>query len=183
MQALICNSGMCGSTGSGTPLCARALRRLATNLITYMRTEMYEEPAFAAIMVQLFEGGCACDCIGFTAPYEPWPLWTEMQAHAQDSTIRWAGTCYLTPLLGAWLADSRWGRYKTILVFSSIYVLVRSSGLWPWNSLSVPCCGRLCRCCPAAGCQHRNGINCGWRFCATGHDAAGWQHNSIPGAA
>jgi hypothetical protein len=43
-----------------------------------------------------------------------------------------AGTCYLTPLLGAWLADSRWGRYKTILVFSSIYVLVRSSGFWPW---------------------------------------------------
>lgn len=67
--------------------------RLATNLITYMRTEMLEEPAFAAIMVQLFEG-----------------------------------TCYLTPLLGAWLADSRWGRYKTILVFSSIYVLVSARG-------------------------------------------------------
>lgn len=31
------------------------------------------------------------------------------------------GTCYLTPLLGAWLADSLWGRYKTILVFSCIY--------------------------------------------------------------
>jgi dipeptide/tripeptide permease len=41
-----------------------------------MRTEMLEEPAFSAIMVQLFEG-----------------------------------TCYLTPLLGAWLADSKWGRY------------------------------------------------------------------------
>ncbi|KAI3426893.1 hypothetical protein D9Q98_006837 [Chlorella vulgaris] len=33
------------------------------------------------------------------------------------------GTCYLTPLLGAWLADSAWGRYKTILIFSSIYFL------------------------------------------------------------
>eukprot|EP00887_Chlorella_sp_A99_P001044 scaffold14.g1044.t1 len=33
------------------------------------------------------------------------------------------GTCYLTPLLGAWLADSLWGRYKTILVFSAIYLL------------------------------------------------------------
>ncbi|PSC75608.1 NRT1 PTR FAMILY -like [Micractinium conductrix] len=31
------------------------------------------------------------------------------------------GTCYLTPLLGAWLADSMWGRYKTIIVFSAIY--------------------------------------------------------------
>lgn len=33
------------------------------------------------------------------------------------------GTCYLTPLLGAWLADSLWGRYKTIIVFSAIYFL------------------------------------------------------------
>ncbi|PRW50755.1 NRT1 PTR FAMILY -like [Chlorella sorokiniana] len=33
------------------------------------------------------------------------------------------GTCYLTPLLGAWLADSAWGRYKTILIFSVIYLL------------------------------------------------------------
>lgn len=33
------------------------------------------------------------------------------------------GTCYLTPLLGAWLADSLWGRYRTILVFSTIYFL------------------------------------------------------------
>lgn len=31
------------------------------------------------------------------------------------------GTCYLTPVLGAWLADSLWGRYFTILVFSIIY--------------------------------------------------------------
>lgn len=34
------------------------------------------------------------------------------------------GTCYITPLIGAYLADSLWGRYKTILVFSSIYFLV-----------------------------------------------------------
>jgi dipeptide/tripeptide permease len=33
------------------------------------------------------------------------------------------GTCYITPLLGAYLADSHWGRYKTILVFSTIYLL------------------------------------------------------------
>ena len=67
-----------------------AFFRLATNLIVYMRVEMLAEPAFAASMVQIFEG-----------------------------------TCYLTPLLGAWLADSKWGRYKTILIFSAIYVLVR----------------------------------------------------------
>lgn len=35
------------------------------------------------------------------------------------------GTCYLAPILGAWVADSHWGRYKTILVFSCIYCAVR----------------------------------------------------------
>lgn len=34
------------------------------------------------------------------------------------------GTCYVTPLLGAYLADARWGRYTTILVFSCVYLLV-----------------------------------------------------------
>lgn len=33
------------------------------------------------------------------------------------------GSCYLSPLLGAWLADSIWGRYRTILVFSVIYLV------------------------------------------------------------
>ena len=50
------------------------------------------------------------------------------------------GTCYLTPLLGAWLADSLWGRYRTILVFSVIYFLVRTRALLvapppAWRSL------------------------------------------------
>ena len=33
------------------------------------------------------------------------------------------GTCYLTPLLGAIVADSYLGRYKTIMVFSMIYLV------------------------------------------------------------
>ncbi len=46
------------------------------------------------------------------------------------------GTCYLTPLLGAWLADSLWGRYKTIMVFSIIYFLVSLLwGGWVWVGL------------------------------------------------
>jgi dipeptide/tripeptide permease len=36
----------------------------------------------------------------------------------------WSGACYLFPLLGAYIADSHWGRYWTIIVFSIIYILV-----------------------------------------------------------
>lgn len=45
-------------------------------------------------------------------------------ASAATNLMVFEGTCYLTPLLGAWLADSLWGRYKTILVFSVIYMFV-----------------------------------------------------------
>ncbi|KAK9827526.1 hypothetical protein WJX74_008315 [Apatococcus lobatus] len=44
-------------------------------------------------------------------------------ASAATNLMVFEGTCYLTPLLGAWLADSLWGRYKTILVFSVIYMI------------------------------------------------------------
>lgn len=33
------------------------------------------------------------------------------------------GACYTTPIIGAVFADSLWGRYKTILVFSLIYLV------------------------------------------------------------
>ncbi|KAK9806330.1 hypothetical protein WJX72_010466 [[Myrmecia] bisecta] len=42
-------------------------------------------------------------------------------ANAATNLMLFEGTCYLTPILGAWLADSLWGRYRTILVFSGIY--------------------------------------------------------------
>jgi dipeptide/tripeptide permease len=45
-------------------------------------------------------------------------------AFASVQLMLFEGTCYLTPILGAWLADSAWGRFKTILVFSIIYFLV-----------------------------------------------------------
>ena len=47
-------------------------------------------------------------------------------AFAATQVNLFEGTCYLTPVLGAWLADAHWGRYKTILVFSGIYFVVCS---------------------------------------------------------
>lgn len=43
---------------------------------------------------------------------------------AARNVTTWQGTCYLTPLIGAVLADAYWGRYWTIAVFSMIYVIV-----------------------------------------------------------
>ncbi|KAL1368585.1 hypothetical protein HN51_022737 [Arachis hypogaea] len=44
-------------------------------------------------------------------------------AAAANTVTTWSGTCYLTPLLGAFLADSYMGRYWTIASFSTIYVI------------------------------------------------------------
>ncbi|XP_024026707.1 protein NRT1/ PTR FAMILY 8.1 [Morus notabilis] len=41
---------------------------------------------------------------------------------AANNTLNWSGTCYITPLIGAFLADSYLGRYWTIAIFSTIYV-------------------------------------------------------------
>lgn len=41
---------------------------------------------------------------------------------ASNSVTNWSGTCYITPLIGAFLADSYLGRYWTIASFSILYV-------------------------------------------------------------
>ncbi|OVA17671.1 Proton-dependent oligopeptide transporter family [Macleaya cordata] len=43
-------------------------------------------------------------------------------ATAANNVSNWSGTCYATPLLGAFLADAYLGRYWTIASFSIIYV-------------------------------------------------------------
>lgn len=47
----------------------------------------------------------------------------ESNVAAATSVTTWAGTCYLTPLIGAVLADAYWGRYWTIAIFSTIYFI------------------------------------------------------------
>ncbi|GAB2299872.1 hypothetical protein Dimus_033923 [Dionaea muscipula] len=42
---------------------------------------------------------------------------------AVNNVTSWSGTCYVTPLIGAFLADAYLGRYWTIATFSSIYVV------------------------------------------------------------
>ncbi|XP_048425071.1 protein NRT1/ PTR FAMILY 8.2-like [Pyrus x bretschneideri] len=47
----------------------------------------------------------------------------QTSAVAAKNNSNWSGTCYLTPLLGAFLADAYLGRYKTIASFSIIYFI------------------------------------------------------------
>ncbi|RWR92113.1 protein NRT1/ PTR FAMILY 8.1-like protein [Cinnamomum micranthum f. kanehirae] len=42
---------------------------------------------------------------------------------AANNVTNWSGTCYITPLIGAFIADAYFGRYWTIACFSGIYVL------------------------------------------------------------
>ncbi|WCJ23091.1 Major facilitator superfamily protein [Euphorbia peplus] len=44
-------------------------------------------------------------------------------AEAANNVSKWTGTVYIFSLLGAFLSDSYWGRYKTCAIFQAIFVL------------------------------------------------------------
>ncbi|KAI4353237.1 hypothetical protein L6164_002202 [Bauhinia variegata] len=50
----------------------------------------------------------------------------QRNVEAVNNVTNWSGTCYVTPLLGAFMADAYLGRYWTIACFSIIYVFVRN---------------------------------------------------------
>jgi solute carrier family 15 (peptide/histidine transporter), member 3/4 len=43
---------------------------------------------------------------------------------AANNVSKWAGTVYMFSLIGAFVSDSYWGRYKTCAIFQGIFVLV-----------------------------------------------------------
>ncbi|RAL52089.1 hypothetical protein DM860_014916 [Cuscuta australis] len=47
----------------------------------------------------------------------------ERNADAANSVSKWTGTVYIFSLLGAFLSDSYWGRFKTCAIFQIIYVI------------------------------------------------------------
>ncbi|KAI3449007.1 hypothetical protein Pfo_005672 [Paulownia fortunei] len=44
-------------------------------------------------------------------------------ANAANNVSKWTGTVYIFSLLGAFLSDSYWGRYKTCAIFQAIFVI------------------------------------------------------------
>ncbi|CAN6318959.1 unnamed protein product [Urochloa humidicola] len=47
----------------------------------------------------------------------------ESNVDAAKNVSTWMGTCFLTPVIGAFLADTYWGRYWTIVIFLLIYTV------------------------------------------------------------
>ncbi|XP_077215202.1 protein NRT1/ PTR FAMILY 8.1-like [Tasmannia lanceolata] len=65
---------------------------------------------------------------------------------AANNVTNWSGTCYITPLIGAFIADAYLGRYWTIASFSVIYVfgmtlLTLSASV---KGLKPPCTNGVC---------------------------------------
>jgi peptide/histidine transporter 3/4 len=51
----------------------------------------------------------------------------ESNVDAATTVSTWTGTSFFTPLIGAFLADTFWGRYWTVVVFLSVYAVVSYS--------------------------------------------------------
>ncbi|CAN6305659.1 unnamed protein product [Urochloa humidicola] len=47
----------------------------------------------------------------------------ETNVDAAKNVSTWVGSCFITPVIGAFLADTYWGRYKTIVVFLLVYTI------------------------------------------------------------
>ncbi|KAG2670015.1 hypothetical protein I3760_14G064200 [Carya illinoinensis] len=73
-------------------------------------------------------GNECCERLAYYGMSSNLVLYFKKQLHQHNATaarnnLNWGGTCYLTPLIGAFLADAYLGRYRTIAYFSIIYVI------------------------------------------------------------
>lgn len=88
---------------------------------------MYEDLYF--IYHVIFVGNECCERLAYygmssnLVRYFKYHL-NEHSATASRNLSTWVGTCYLTPLIGAFVADTYLGRYWTITTFSIIYATV-----------------------------------------------------------
>lgn len=86
---------------------AAAVQRSTTLCI--LGNELCERVAYFAIATNLVV--YFTDELGYT------------NSEADVHVSAWSGACYLTPLVGAWYADGIAGRYRTIFLFSLIYIV------------------------------------------------------------
>lgn len=60
-------------------------------------------------------------------------------ADAANSVSKWTGTVYIFSLVGAFLSDSYWGRYKTCAIFQVIFVIVSITNPTPFDLKPLSC--------------------------------------------
>ncbi|CAL9178859.1 unnamed protein product [Musa hybrid cultivar] len=67
-------------------------------------------------------------------------------AKAANNVTNWSGTCYITPLLGAFIADAYLGRYRTIASFMIVYIigLILLTMTASVEGLKAPCNHGVC---------------------------------------
>lgn len=86
-----------------------------------------------------FTGNECCERLAYYGMSTNLVLYFKKQLNQHSATASknvsdWSGTCYITPLIGAFLADSYLGRYWTIACFSIIYVIVsKLSSICTWS--------------------------------------------------
>ncbi|XP_048140007.1 protein NRT1/ PTR FAMILY 8.1-like [Rhodamnia argentea] len=72
-------------------------------------------------------GNECCERLAYYGMRSNLVLYFKLRLHQHSTTAsnnvsNWGGTCYITPLIGAFIADAYLGRYWTIAIFSIIYV-------------------------------------------------------------
>ncbi|XP_030524239.1 protein NRT1/ PTR FAMILY 8.1-like [Rhodamnia argentea] len=72
-------------------------------------------------------GNECCERLAYYGMSTNLVLYFKLRLHQHSTTAsnnvsNWGGTCYITPLIGAFIADAYLGRYWTIACFSIIYV-------------------------------------------------------------
>ena len=63
----------------------------------------------------------------------------ENNAEAANTVSKWTGTVYIFSLVGAFLSDSYWGRYKTCAVFQVIFVIVSNASRFHLHTFIFSC--------------------------------------------
>eukprot|EP01023_Acetabularia_acetabulum_P009011 TRINITY_DN13967_c1_g1_i2.p1 TRINITY_DN13967_c1_g1~~TRINITY_DN13967_c1_g1_i2.p1 ORF type:complete len:623 (-),score=82.66 TRINITY_DN13967_c1_g1_i2:1000-2868(-) len=91
-------------------------------------TKRRREPSPLFTVCPLILGNEFCERLAFYGIASNMVRYLQVQigmgeAQSSSQVMLWQGTCYFTPILGAYMADAVWGRYKTILIFSLVYAI------------------------------------------------------------
>ncbi|KAL6607963.1 hypothetical protein ACP70R_041026 [Stipagrostis hirtigluma subsp. patula] len=91
----------------------------------------------------LILGAEFCECLAFYGIAKNLVTYLTSVLHesnvdAPKNVSTGLGSCFFTPLIGAFLADTYWGRYRTIVIFISIHAVASCNNNGDMLALTVP---------------------------------------------